>query len=112
MSLESRIEGSVAIIKWTGQLGVDNFPEFKEGIESLMSQGYSNLVLDMSAIPFIDSRGLGVISGFLRKAKTAQGEFVLAAPQEDVKPIFEITGLKKYATITRTLREALHVFNA
>ena len=95
MSLESRKEGSVAIIKWTGQLGVDNFSAFKEGVDALMSQGCSNLVLDMSAIPFIDSRGLGVISGFLRKAKTAQGEFVLAAPQEDVRPIFEIIDQRK-----------------
>lgn len=112
MSLTSRMEGKIVVLEWKGQLGVDNFSAFKDGVEALITQGGRQFIFDMSQVNFIDSRGLGVISGFLRKVKSLNGEFLLCALQEDVKPIFEITGLKKYCTITSTVSEGIQALHA
>jgi anti-sigma B factor antagonist len=88
-------------------LGVDNHFEFKDKLQALIDSKEVLFVLDLSGVEFIDSTGLGVMTAFLRRLKGLGGNLVLAELQKDVKPIFEITGLKRLFTIADTVEEAL-----
>ncbi|TNM68127.1 STAS domain-containing protein [Streptomyces sp. NP160] len=51
------------------------------------------LVLDLEAVSFMDSAGLGVLVGVLRRAKQQGVTFSLVAPQAAVMSLLHITGL-------------------
>jgi anti-sigma B factor antagonist len=59
-----------------------------------LEQGARTIVLDLGAMSFIDSSGLGVLVGVLKRLKDQQGDtIVLRDLQEPVRRVFEITGL-------------------
>lgn len=110
MSLTTREQDSVTILNWQGPLGVDNHLVFKEAVQSLIDNKKHQFVLDLSNVTFIDSTGLGVMTALLRRLKQSGGDLVLVNLQAEVKPIFEITGLKKIFTIASNLEAALAHF--
>lgn len=107
MALQSRKEKNATVAQWQGPLGVDNHTQFKDGMQVLIDAKEYALVLDLSDVTFIDSTGLGVMTAILRRVKQAGGNLILVNLQEEVKPIFEITGLKKIFTIVPTVEDAL-----
>ena len=112
MSLTSRKEVNATILEWKGPLGVDNHVAFKDGVQALVDKKDVRLILDLGAVNFIDSTGLGVMTALLRRVKQLGGDLILVNIQEEVKPIFEITGLKKLFTIVPGIKEALSELRA
>ena len=55
----------------------------------------------------MDSTGLGVLVGALKKIRTLGGEFRLVIDQEKVLKVFRITALTQVFPIYATLDEAL-----
>lgn len=51
------------------------------------------VVVDLGGVPFIDSTGVGVLVGALKKAREAGGELAFCGAQKRVRRVFEITGL-------------------
>jgi anti-sigma B factor antagonist len=51
--------------------------------------------VDLTDVDFLDSTGLGVLVGALRRAHTGGGEVVLAGARPNVAKVFQITGLDK-----------------
>lgn len=64
------------------------------------------LVLDLSAVEFMDSSGLGVIVA-THKRVIACGGLTLAAPREAVVRLLKLARLDRIMTITSELDEAL-----
>ena len=107
MGLSNRKEGKCVILEWDGPLGVDNHLEFKADFQTLIDKGEGkSFVFDLGKVGFIDSTGLGVMTAFLRRLRALGGDLVLANLQNEVKPIFEITGLKRLFTMTETVQLA------
>lgn len=106
MSLTTHLEEHITILEWKGPLGVDNHSIFKDEIQLLLNDNRTVFIFDLSKVNFIDSTGLGVMTSLLRNLKQIKGELVLAGLQDNVKSIFEITGLKKLFTIMPTVAAA------
>ena len=51
--------------------------------------------LDLEKLEYIDSTGLGVMIGILKKLKIENKELYIEKPRNNVKKIFNITGLDK-----------------
>ena len=49
----------------------------------------------MSNLDYIDSTGLGVMIGVLKRIKVQNKEIYIESPKDNVKKIFSITGLDK-----------------
>lgn len=56
---------------------------------------------------YVDSSGLGEIVRAMKRAREAGGDLRLCALPDDVRRIFEITGLHKAIAIFPTRQEAL-----
>jgi anti-sigma B factor antagonist len=56
-------------------------------------------VVDLEAVEFLDSTGLGVLVGGLKKVRTYGGSLELVCTQERLLKIFRITGLSKVFAI-------------
>lgn len=76
-----------------GQLGIHNHRAFKQQGEDLINTGHTRLVCDLTGCGYIDASGLGALVSLSRLAREQGGSLVLAAVNEDVKVLFELTRL-------------------
>jgi anti-sigma B factor antagonist len=67
----------------------------KRRLTELIDQGRWRVVLDLGAVAYIDSAGLGTLVAAMKRARGAGGDIKLCALQPDVRSIFAMTRLNK-----------------
>ncbi len=73
------------------------------------SAGHRCLVLDLTAVDRIDSTGLGVLVGALKRLRAGGGQLRLAAPHGDVARLLHATGLDKVLPLYSSVAGALEL---
>jgi len=108
MELEIRTErnDTYCLMELNGEVDVYTAPQLKESLVESVESGCVNIVVDLGQVGFIDSSGLGVLVGGLRRAKERNGAIRLVCSRESILKIFRITGLDKVFPIFDTLEEA------
>ena len=78
-----------------GEVDVYTSPQLKQAFEGLLhgDAGARTVVIDLSGLDFIDSTGLGVLVGALKRARASGGDVVFTTPPASIMKVFEITGL-------------------
>ncbi len=89
-----------------GEVDVYTAPRLKEALVAEIEAGCARVVVDLEEVEFIDSSGLGVLVGGLRRAKERDGTIRLVCTRDNILKIFRITGLDKVFAIFSTLEEA------
>ena len=107
LSVTSRQEGDRTVISVTGEIDVYTAPSLRERLNELVASGHYDLVVDMEGVEFLDSTGLGVLVGGLKRVRSHDGSLRLVCAQEKILKVFRITGLTKVFPIHATLAEAL-----
>ena len=64
---------------------------FRQALPELTDK--KQVIFDLSAVPFIDSAGLGAIIGAIRRVRENGGEAVVCAPKRSVCRVMQIVGL-------------------
>ena len=105
VSLES--VGDFSLIGLSGEVDVYSAPKLRETIKDLVDDGKYNIVVDLEKVAFLDSTGLGVLVGGLKRVKHHNGELGIICNQEKILRIFRITGLTKVFPIYRSREELL-----
>ncbi|NTW38865.1 MAG: STAS domain-containing protein [Cellulomonadaceae bacterium] len=107
VSVTSRASGDRTVVEVTGEIDVYTAPVLREELASLVDSEHTNLVVDLSAVSFMDSTGLGVLVGALKKVRTLGGDLALVINEEKILKVFRITALTQVFSIHSTLDEAL-----
>jgi len=107
LSLETRDEGEKKIVAVGGEIDVYTAPKLREQLVELVSNGSYDLVVDMENVEFLDSTGLGVLVGGLKRVRAHEGSLRLVCTQERILKIFRITGLTKVFPIYSSVDEAV-----
>ena len=81
-----------------------------EEVISLIEEGTTNFVLDLSELSLIDSVGLSLIIAILTRSRNAGGDTVLVEPSEKIKQMLIITRLKGLFTVFPTIEAAQQSF--
>src|SRR5256885_16349233 len=97
----------ITVISLGGEVDVYTSPRLKQEILDLLNGGTSKLVVDLTGVEYLDSTGLGVLIGGLKRARERDGDLKLICDNLRILRIFEITGLTKIFDIFRTESEAL-----
>lgn len=97
----------VAVIALSGEADVYTSPRIKQEIVDLLNNGTAKLVVDLTSVEYLDSTGLGVLIGGLKRARERDGDLKLICDNLRILRIFEITGLTKIFDIYRSESEAL-----
>ena len=87
------------VIAVGGEIDVYTAPKLREKLISLVEAGSYQLIVDMEGVDFLDSTGLGVLVGGLKKVRAHDGSMELICSQDRLLKIFRITGLAKVFTI-------------
>ncbi|MBV8949723.1 MAG: STAS domain-containing protein [Actinobacteria bacterium] len=82
-----------------GEVDVSTSAGLRDELYRLIDGGATRVVIDCSEMDFIDSSGLGVLVGALKRMREKDGEVVLRALNPSARKVFEITGLTKLFTI-------------
>jgi anti-sigma B factor antagonist len=96
------------IVAVHGELDLDCAPELRRAlIEAIDEHRGRPLVVDLEGVGFLDSTGLGVLVGGLKRAKEADGDLVLVATGHNVIRMLELTGLDRVFEIHQSRAAAL-----
>ena len=88
-----------------------NAPELRERFMTFVADGCSDFVLDLSAVPFIDSAGLSVLVSLLKRTRQSGGDVKLVWPQDEAaKRIFHLTKFDRVFEMYHTADAARQAF--
>jgi anti-sigma B factor antagonist len=107
VSLETRAVGDFTVVEVAGEIDVYTAPKLRECLVELVNSGRHNLVVDMERVEFLDSTGLGVLVGGLKRVRAHDGSLRLVCTQERILKIFRITGLTKVFPIHDSVTGAI-----
>ena len=83
------------IIKPVGEVDIYTSPDLKETLTEIINQSNVNMVIDGEKLEYIDSTGLGVLIGALKKIKEKERNITITNIKPNIKKLFDITGLNK-----------------
>jgi len=99
-------EDGLTVITVEGEIDVYTAPKLREKLIDLVNKGKFHLLVDMEKVEFLDSTGLGVLVGGLKRVRAHDGSLELVCTQERILKIFRITGLTKVFGIHNSIEEA------
>lgn len=105
-----QVENLATVVAPTGRLDVAGAPALKEAISEAVKEGPRHIVIDMEGVSFVDSTGLGSVIAALKQVRGNQGELRLAAPNQQVRVVLELTTLDRVFPYYATVEEALTGF--
>ena len=112
LSMHLRADG-ITVLHAPTELDKDSAARVRSALIALMNtEQVPRIVLDFGAVEFVDSTGLGVLVGTLKRARVRGAVFVLADMSERVRKTFRVTGLLKVFTVYDTASAAVEALSA
>ena len=97
----------IEVIDIRGEIDMYTAPRLRELLIDLVSKGHYQLVVNLDKVGFLDSTGLGVLVGGLRRVRAHDGSLDLVCTQQRILKIFRITGLTEVFGIYETVDQAI-----
>jgi anti-sigma B factor antagonist len=87
------------VVTVRGEIDVATSPRLRTELSALIGRGAAAITLDFSGVSFVDSSGLGVLVGALKRLRDSEdgdgsGVLRIVGVQDSVRKVFEITGLQ------------------
>ena len=104
--LELCEDGEILLVRISGEIDHHSAVRVRTEIdERIALTRPQKTIMDLSAIDFMDSSGLGLIMGRYMKMQAIGGTLTLREPNERVLKIFKLAGLEKIVNIERNESE-------
>jgi len=95
------------VVAVRGEVDIATAPKLREKLVELASQGAQQVVVDLEGVEFLDSTGLGVLIGGMKRLRGLDGDLSLVCTQPRILKVFEITGLNRAFAIHETVDAAV-----
>lgn len=102
-----RHEQSVTVVELEGRVDARSTTEGKAKLYDIIERGNTKLVLNLAAMEFIDSAGLGMLVSCMRRTAAEGGDLRLADVPPFCQSIFELTRLVRLFDVTESEKEAI-----
>ncbi len=89
------VSPGVVVLQPAGRLNMVAAPVLRQELHTLVEAGHTRIVVDLAAVDFIDSSGLGALISGLKVARQAGGDLRIAAPTRQVITVLELTNLNR-----------------
>lgn len=107
ISVTTSEAGQVHIVHVSGEIDVTSAAVLRDALEALIADGRRRLTLDLTHVSFMDSTGLGIVVGRLRRLTRHGGTLTVAASHARVLRVFAITGLDQVLQLHEGLEDAI-----
>lgn len=113
LAIAERRADTVTILELAGRLIVDDGDRaLREYIDSLVRSGRTQVLLDMKAVSYVDSGGVGALVSKYLTLKKAGGDLKLLHLNRRSGRVLEITRLVEVFDVFESERDALRSFQA
>jgi anti-sigma B factor antagonist len=99
--------GDCAVLQISGELDAYTAPILRDRMRDLTAVGVVNVIADLRQVEFLDSTGLGVLIGGLKRFREHGGSLAPVASQPRILKIFQITGLTTVFPPRPTVADAI-----
>jgi anti-sigma B factor antagonist len=99
-------DDGLTVVTVTGEIDVYSAPALREKFVELAGEGKCRLIVDLEQVEFLDSTGLGVLIGGLKRVRLCDGFLDLVCTRERILMIFRLTGLTNVFTILDSVEKA------
>ena len=85
--------GGWTVVAPLGDIDMASVPALRQEIVRLVSDGHRRIALDLRAVDFVDSVGLGLVLGARKRLRANGGELEIAGVSDPVRAVFELVEL-------------------
>ena len=86
-------------VKVIGEVDIDTAAELKTKLLDILDQKNRSVILNAEDLDYIDSTGLGMLIGIVKKLKSEGNDLIIINPKPAILKLFTITGLDKVFSI-------------
>lgn len=105
--------GDLFLVTLRGEIDAFTAPSLRDDLHKLVDErGAETVVIDLSAVTFLDSSALGALVGVLRRLRERDGRLLIVPPDNAAARIFELTGLDAVLDLRETRDEAISAASA
>jgi len=99
--------GQTAVVTLPAEIDITNADQVREDMLSVLNQGATLLIADLSTTTFCDSAGVGALARTFRRADANQSEMRLVISTRTVLRVLSLTGVDRlidiYPSVTASL---------
>jgi stage II sporulation protein AA (anti-sigma F factor antagonist) len=95
------------VVSLAGECDLETSPELARTLESLSGNGPRHVVVDLSALEFIDSSGISVLVSAARTLAGTGGSLTLACASSHVRRVFDIAHVPDVVALADSVEAAL-----
>jgi anti-sigma B factor antagonist len=92
-SMSQQTVGGYPVLSVRGEADISSAQQLREGLSDLVDSDATAVVVDLTAVTFLDSTGLGVLVGARNAAVEAGSGLPIACDDGRILKLFRITGL-------------------
>ena len=96
--------GDVHCVRLTGSLCDDGISVARQVIIDTLSQGATRIAVNMEAVDYISSSGIGMLVSILKRCFQQKVQMALCGLNEDIRELFALTRLDQVFTIARDVK--------
>ena len=97
----------IEVVNVEGEIDIYTAPRLRELLIDLAGTNNYQLIVNLEKVGFLDSTGLGVLVGGLKRVRAHDGSLDLVCAQQRILKIFRITGLTQVFGIYDTVDQAI-----
>ncbi len=86
-------------ISIVGEMDINSYLIVKEKLDEILENKIVNIEINCENLSYIDSTGIGVLIGILKKIKKEEKQISIVNAKNNIKRLFNITGLDKIFVI-------------
>ncbi len=112
VTIHRREQAPWTVLRVGGDLDVVGAPEVRQAVVTAVSDGSRLVVLDLSALDFVDSFGIGAVVGALKRLRQRGGDLAVVCPVPRIRRVFEICDLDRILALHDSVDDATEVQRA
>ena len=105
--IDVEMRQKTAIVRVSGDLDMATAPSFRRQTVAAIAAGATSVVVDLTPTDHIDSVGVGLLLGVLKRVRTHDGSLRVVCDEDRIRRVLELTELTTIIPVVDRLDDAL-----